>query len=133
MRILFTRRCDAAPTVQQLRPHQGSRPIVVFASNGWELPDLIFLQVALSEMNNNTHSKLLQTKRITIGLLCKTPTCVCVCCVQGMAYMPCRKYILPRFHLQVQILNGSKLGANNDVVQSTHAGDLKQILQFSKA
>lgn len=36
------------------------------------------------------------------------------------------KYILPKFHLQVQNLNGSNLGANSDVVESTYAyaGDL---------
>ena len=54
-----------------------------------------------------------------------------------MADMPCRGHILPRVHLQVHILNDSKLGANNEV-QSTYAGDLNhkktpiKTVQFSK-
>ena len=64
----------AAANIHENKRHVGAalgidggsyrRLTVVFASKGWELADTIFLQVALSEMNNNTHSKLLQTNEL---------------------------------------------------------------------
>jgi hypothetical protein len=49
-----------------------------------------------------------------------------VACFHGMAYWPCREYILPKFHLQVQNVHGSNLRVNNDLAHIKHviAGNL---------
>jgi hypothetical protein len=66
-------------------------------------------------MQISTHSKLLQTNYFSVAL--QEPTDGGVACFHGMVSRPCREYMLPLFHLQVQNANGSKVGANSNVVE----------------
>jgi hypothetical protein len=63
-------------------------------------------------MHTSTHLKLQQTNYFSVAL--QAPTDGGVAC---LVCRPCREYMLSIFHLQVQNANGSKLGANNNVVE----------------